>query len=594
MPALPSGTVTFLFTDIEGSTRLLGALGSEDYARVLADHRRVLREAFTRHGGVEVDSVGDAVFAAFPTAPGAIAAAREATEALTSTPVHVRIGIHTGTPLITADGYIGDDVHRAARISRVAHGGQVLVSASTAALIDAAGLQDLGTHRLKDIAGSLQLYQLGDQSFSPVMTLYRTNVPVPLTRFIGRHAEIADIVNLLTRDDRRLVTLVGPGGVAKTRLAIEAAGLAGEHFPDGVSWVPLGAVRDADSVSSSLADALEIREVPGEPLIRTLAARLAGTRSLVVVDRGEHLLAAVAGSLRPLLEVDGPCFLVTSRERLGQVGEHVWRVSPMLPSEGEALFLASARALDHRFVWTPAAAQLCARLEQLPLSLELAAARTALLSPEQLLERLSQRLDLLRTSGDSESQHQTLRATIGWSFDLLGSEEQRLFEGLSVFAGECTLSAAEAVCSATPDTLQSLIDKSLVNRDPFNGSPRYSMLDTVREFARESLVASGVAEAARGRHARYFAALAGVVVPSPGPGLPIGRSSRRDCGAGRRLARGARQLPGRARLPCPKRRVRLGAGARCIAVQPLDHGGVGGGGPDRRRGGPRSGLGSSA
>ena len=227
---LPTGTVTFLFTDVEGSTKLLHALGAEAYAEALAEHRRIVREACAAEGGVEVDTQGDAFFFAFPTAPGALAAAAALTESFAPGQIHVRVGLHTGTPLVTDEGYVGDDVHRAARIAAVGHGGQVLVSASTAQLVELE-LKDLGEHRLKDLSAPERIYQLGDGDFPALKSLYRTNLPVPATPFLGREAELAEVVELLTEDGPRLLTLTGPGGTGKTRLALQAAAQASESFP---------------------------------------------------------------------------------------------------------------------------------------------------------------------------------------------------------------------------------------------------------------------------------------------------------------------------------------------------------------------------
>jgi class 3 adenylate cyclase len=235
---LPSGTVTFLFTDVEGSTELLQELGADAYAEALVEHRRLVRAAFEHHGGVEVDTQGDAFFVAFPTVPGALAAAREVTEALATTAARVRIGVHTGTPLVTDEGYVGLDVHRAARIAAAGHGGQVIVSASTGALAETE-LRDLGEHRFKDLQAAERVYQLGEGEFPPLRSLYRTNMPVPSTPFLGREPELAEVVRLLGREDLRLLTVTGPAGTGKTRLALQAAAEAADDFPDGVWWVPL-------------------------------------------------------------------------------------------------------------------------------------------------------------------------------------------------------------------------------------------------------------------------------------------------------------------------------------------------------------------
>jgi predicted ATPase/class 3 adenylate cyclase len=499
MSDLPSGTVTFLFTDIEGSTRLLHELGPEGYAQALAEHRDRLREAFARHGGVEVDSQGDAFFVAFPTAPGALAAATEAQASLAAGPVQVRMALHTGTPLVTEDGYVGVDVHRAARIAAAAHGAQVLVSAATAALLEKNGLCDLGEHRFKDLAAAERVFQVGEAEFPPLRSLYRTNLPVPATPFLGRERELGEVTALLRREDVRVVTLTGSGGTGKTRLALQAAAGAAEAFPDGITWVPLGALGDPLLTLTAVAQALEISEEPGLALADTLAAKVAGKRALFVLDNVEHLLPAVAGELARLRDADGPTLLVTSRERLKLDGEHVRPVPPLDEVDGVALFAARARALDPSFASTTEVDELCARLDNLPLALELAAARTSLFSPAQLLDRLAQRLDLLEGGRDAEPRHLTLRATIAWSYDLLDGAEQRLFRCLSVFPAGCSYEAAEAVCDAGPDTLQSLIDKSLVRRRDTEDGPHYWMLETIREFAKELLEEHGEAAAARER-----------------------------------------------------------------------------------------------
>jgi predicted ATPase/class 3 adenylate cyclase len=513
MRELPSGTVTFLFTDIEGSTRLLDELGSEGYAEALAEHRRHLREAFAHHSGVEVDTQGDAFFVAFPTAPGALAAAAEAQASLAAGPIQVRMALHTGTPLVTEDGYIGIDVHRAARIAAAGHGAQVLVSATTAALIETNVLRDLGEHRFKDLAAAERVYQLGEAEFPPLRSLYRTNLPVPATPFLGRERELAEVTNLLLREDIRVLTLTGSGGTGKTRLALQAAAASAEVYPDGLTWVPLSPLRDPSLALPAVAQALELNEEPGRALADTLAAKLAGAHALFVLDNAEHLLPGVAGELARLRDTDGPTLLVTSRERLRLDGEHVWPVPPLDEDDGVALFVVRARSLDYSFTPTEEVDQLCARLDNLPLALELAAARTSLFSPAQLLGRLAQRLDLLKGGREAEPRHQTLRATIAWSYELLDEDEQQLFRGLSVFPAGCSYEAAEAVCEAEPDMLQSLIDKSLVRRRDTEDGPRYWMLETIREYAAEQLQGAADAAEIRRRHADAYLALAEAAYP---------------------------------------------------------------------------------
>ena len=496
---LPSGTVTFVFTDVEGSTRLLHELGAEEYAEALADHRRVIREACASERGVEVDTQGDAFFFAFSTAPGAIAAASTFSEALSSGPISVRVGLHTGTPLLTDEGYVGGDVHRAARIAACGHGGQVLVSASTAQLVEAA-LTDLGEHRLKDLSAPERIYQLGDGDFPALKSLFRTNLPVPATPFLGRERELQEVVELLSADGARLLTLTGPGGTGKTRLGLQAAGLASDAYPDGVYWVPLAPIRDPTLVLATAAQILGSKN--------GLAEHVADKRMLCLFDNFEQVvnaapeLAALVSAC-PNLDV-----LVTSRERLRVSGEQTYPVPPLAESEGEALFAARARAVDPAFAPSEAVHELCQRLDELPLALELAAARTALFSPEQLLERLSQRLDLLKGERDADPRQQTLRATIEWSHELLSDEEQGLFRRLAVFAGGCTYEVAEKIAGADPDTLQSLLDKSLLRKRDSPIGPRHWMLETIREYAVEKLKASGEAGELRGRHAGHFMALA--------------------------------------------------------------------------------------
>jgi predicted ATPase/class 3 adenylate cyclase len=496
---LPAGTVTFVFTDVEGSTKLLHDLGADEYAEALAEHRRVVREACASHGGVEVDTQGDAFFFAFPTAPGGLAAASAFGEALASGPIAVRVGVHTGTPLRTDEGYVGVDVHRAARIAAAGHGGQVLVSAATAQLVELE-LRDLGEHRLKDLAAPERIYQLGEGDFPALKSLYRTNLPVPATPFLGRERELQAVVELLSAEDVRLLTLTGPGGTGKTRLALQVAGLASDAYPDGVYWIPLAPLRDPTIVLATAGQALGAKA--------GLAEHIADKRVLCLFDNFEHVVDA-APELAHLL---GTCpnvdVLVTSRERLRVSGEQTYPVPPLAEADGEALFLARARAVDPAFASSEAVRELCLRLDELPLALELAAARTAIFSPEQLLQRLAQRLDLLKGERDADPRQQTLRATIAWSHDLISDEEQRLFRRLAVFSGGCTYEAAEEIAGADPDTLQSLLDRSLLRKRDSKLGPRYWMLETIREYAGELLQASGEAEELQRKHAAFFLELA--------------------------------------------------------------------------------------
>ena len=494
---LPDGTVTFLFTDVEGSTSLLGELGAAGYAEALAGHRRVLRGAFAAEAGVEVDTQGDAFFVAFPTAPGALRAAAVAQAGFAAGPVRVRMGIHTGTPLVAEEGYVGVDVNRAARIAACGHGGQVLVSASAAALLDPAELHDLGEHRLKDLSAPERIYQLGPETFPPLRSLYRTNMPIPATPFLGREHELADVVALLAREDARLLTLTGPGGTGKTRLGLQAAAEGADRQPDGVFWVPLAALRDPELVLAAAAQALGAKD--------SLAEHIGDKSLLLFFDNFEHVVGAAGGLSQLLAACPNLQLLVTSRELLRVPGEQAYPVPPLEPGDGTELFLARARAARPDFGADEAVTELCARLEQLPLALELAAARVRVLSPRQLLERLSGRLDLLKAGRGVDARQQTLRATIEWSYELLDTGEQQLFSQLAVFAGGCTLEAAEEVCEADLDTLQSLVDKSLVR---VREGDRFWMLETIREYASERLEQSAGADELRRRHAEHFLALA--------------------------------------------------------------------------------------
>jgi predicted ATPase/class 3 adenylate cyclase len=497
MQSLPSGTVTFLFTDVEGSTKLLHDLGAEGYSRVLAEHRRVLREAFGANQGVEVDTQGDAFFVAFPTAPGAVAAAAQALEGLASGPIRVRMGIHTGTPHLGEGGYVGVDVHRAARIAACGHGGQVLVSASTAALVGTDGLRDLGEHRLKDLSAPERIYQLGGVDFPPPKSLHRTNLPVPSTPFLGRERELHVVHELVSRADVRLLTLTGPGGSGKTRLALQAAAEASERYPGGVFWVPLAPLRDPELVLETAGQAVGARD--------GLAEHIGDTAMLLLFDNFEHVTEAaaeVAGLLSSCPRVD---LLVTSREPLHVAGEQEYPVPSLSSEEGVDFFLARARAVKPDFGGDDAVAEICRRLDDLPLALELAAARVKALSPGQILERLEQRLPLL-TGGarDAPERQRTLRATIEWSDDLLADEEKLLFARLAVFRGGCTIEAAEQVADANLDALQSLVDKSLLR----HSQERFWMLETIREYAAERLERLADAETLRRRHAEYFLGVA--------------------------------------------------------------------------------------
>jgi predicted ATPase/class 3 adenylate cyclase len=520
-PELPTGTVTFLFTDVVGSTSLLNELGAEGYAEALVGHCAAIRDACGERGGVEVDTQGDAFFFVFPTAPGAIAAATDFTERLVAKgPIRVRVGIHTGTPYVGAEGYVGHDVHRAARIAAAGHGGQVLVSGSTASLIDNE-LTDLGEHRFKDLGAPERVYQLGSDDHPALKTLYRTNLPVPATPFLGRERELREAVERITRDDTRLVTLTGPGGTGKTRLLLQAAAEASDSFPDGIHWIPLAPVRDESSIGTAFAQVLDVQERSGVAVADSLSAALGDKRALVVVDNCEHVLEAVAGLMQTLL--DGCPRLVvatSSRERLGLRAERIYDVPPMTPSDGVALFVERASAVSPGVDADEHVRAICETVDELPLAIELAAARARSLSTRTIRERLADSLGLLATRNrDVEERQRTLAATIAWSYDLLDEDEQRVLRQLSVFAGGCTLDAARVVADADLDSLESLVDKSLVrHRVDAAGQDRYWMLETVREYAASQLFAARESEQTGARHMEFFLeAAASLLAPS---GLP--------------------------------------------------------------------------
>jgi predicted ATPase len=487
---LPAGTVTLLFTDIEGSTRLIDELGEEAYVRALTEHRRVLRVAFSAHGGVEVDTQGDAFLYVFADPAEALAAADQGQEALASGEVKVRMGLHTGELRLTSEGYAGRELHRAARIAASGHGGQVVLSAATRALVDGE-LTDLGEHRLKDFSEPVWIFQLGQERFPPLKTISNTNLPRPASSFVGREREVSEVVELM-HDGARLVTLSGPGGSGKTRLAIESAAELVPEFSNGVFWIGLAALRDPALVAENVAQTLGAKD--------GLAEHIGKRELLLLLDNFEQVVEA-ASELGSLLEsCPNLRLLVTSRELLRIRGEVDYSVPPLAQPEAVELFCARSQLQRSDDI-----TELCRRLDNLPLAVELAAARTNVLTPAQILERLSQRLDLLKGGRDSELRQQTLRATIEWSHDLLSADEQRLFARLSVFAGGCTLEAAETVCAAGLDVLQSLVDKSLIRF----AEGRFWMLETIREFAEERLRESGEADELGDRHAAWIAVLVG-------------------------------------------------------------------------------------
>ena len=502
---LPDGMVSFVFSDVEGSTRLARELGDEQFALVLEDHGHRLRGCFDRHGGVVVGTQGDGFFVVFRSAVEAVAAVEEARAALEGLPLSVRFGVHTGVAVLRAGDYIGIDVHRAARISAAGHGGQVLVSAATRALV-AGDWVDLGEHLLSDLAAPERLYQRGPGAFPPLRSLYARRLPEASTRLVGRDRELAAVGALVSEAGVRVVTLLGPGGVGKTQLALGVASAAVERYRGGVWWVSLSALSDPAELIDAVAEAVGAR---GD-----LVARLASEPALLVLDNFEHVIAAADDVARLVEECPLLDLLVTSRERLQLAGERVYTVDPLSLGDAAALFALRAREAggeELAFGFSEGVVEaICERLDGLPLAIELAARRTRMLSADAILERLEQRLALL-TAGprDAPSRQQTLRETIAWSHELLSGGERQLFARLSVFTGGCTLEAAESVCDADLDEFASLVDKSLLR---FR-SGRYSLLETVREYAAEQLATSAERGELAERHMAFYLDLARRAAP---------------------------------------------------------------------------------
>ena len=556
VPELPTGTVTFLFTDIEGSTRLLQQLGGR-YPAVRDEHAAILRRAIRDRDGVEVSTEGDSFFAAFASPVAAVGAAVAAQRGLAAHPwpegfaVRVRMGLHTGEGVLGGDNYVGIDVNRAARIAGAAHGGQVIVSGATHGLVEDAvpegtSVRDLGEHRLKDLNLPMRLYDLVIEGlpadFLPPRTLDARpgNLPAQLTSFVGRERETAEARRLLGRT--RLLTLTGAGGTGKSRLALQVAAELLSGYRDGAFFADLSSVTDPDLVPAVLARALRVPEAPGRPVLEALRDHLRDRQLLLVADNFEQVRQAGAVVEELLAAAPGLTVLATSRVALSLRGEQELVVPPLaLPdpagppdpeslgrSDAVRLFAERAQAVRPSFELTEenaqAVAEICARLDGLPLAIELAATRTKVLTPGQILPRLQHSLTLLtggaRTLPDRQ---RTLRGAIAWSYDLLPAAEQRLFARLSVFSGGWTLAAAEAV--GDPEALgldpleatTSLVDQSLATTTGAAvGGPRFSMLETIREFGREQLAASGELDEVARRHASWFLDLAVAAEPHLG------------------------------------------------------------------------------
>jgi predicted ATPase/class 3 adenylate cyclase len=564
---LPTGTVTLLLTDIEGSTRLLNRLGAEGYALAQHEHREVLRQAFQANNGVEVDTQGDAFFYAFPTPAdclrGAVAAQRDLEKFPFShgSTVRVRMGMHTGEPQRTEEGYVGVAVNTAARISAVGHGGQILLSSATADLLttalaeDEITLQDMGEHRLKDLEDLQRLHQVVipelNSDFPPLRTQQTrpNNLPVPPTRFVGRAAEVADIRDQLLDPSVRILTLTGPGGMGKSRMAIRVATELLHSFEDGAFFVSLAPIRHPRLVIPAIARALEIREGGGKSLLETLEEELRERELLLVLDNFEHVRGAARDLAGLMSRCPGLKVLITSREVLRLSGEHGYPVPPLeLPppraklgvaalSEFAAIrmFCDRAETADPHFALNENNAQtvvdICRRLDGLPLAMELAAARLRSMSVEELLEALAARLSVLTDGAvDLPERQQTLRDAIAWSFELLDEEEQRLCRRLSVFAGGCDPDVAESVCAPEANAevikmLDELAAKSLLGitfrpageggaQEVGENLPRYTMLETIREYAHEQLEDAGEGQDFRARHRDWCIGLAEQAEPN--------------------------------------------------------------------------------
>ena len=543
--------MTFLFSDIEGSTRLAQEQPAA-WPDLLRRHQEIMRAAFIAHAGVEVGTEGDSFFAAFASAAGAVAAAAEAQRALAAEPwppeaaIRVRIGIHTGEAVIRDATYVGVAVHRAARIGQAAHGGQVLLSAATRALVVEAmppgsALVGLGHHRLRDLDGGEDLSQLAvdglPSQFPPIRTLNAAlnTLPTQATAFFGREREIEEVAELIGA--ARLLTLTGPGGTGKTRLSLEVAAAVAERYPDGVSFVPLGPITAPELVIPAIAREVGLPDRGGSKPMERLQAHLRERRALLVLDNFEQVASAAPEIGELLAAAADISILVTSRSPLHVYGEREYPVPPLdVPDPSHlpppealsqyasvALFVDRARAAVPSFAVTnenaAAVAEICHRLDGLPLAIELAAARVKLLRPEAILERLGRSMALLAGGArDLPARQQTLRGAIAWSHDMLDEGDRRIFAALATFVGGASFDAIEAVCS-DPDLdvfecLDSLVDKSLVRRsDGVDGEVRFGMLETIREFAHERLVETGHAPELRKRHADWYLDLAERIQP---------------------------------------------------------------------------------
>ncbi len=550
---LPTGTVTFLFSDIEGSTRIAGELGTAAYRELIEQHHHLMRGVFQARGGTERGTQGDGFLVVFPDAPSAVAAAVDAQRTLASASwpggveVWVRMGMHSGAGIPGGDDYVGLDIVRAARIADAAHGGQVLVSDSTRALAerslpDGVTVRDVGRRSLKGLDRPERLYQLviddlpGDFPPPRVPDADHAHLPPRVTSFVGRHEEMEELRSLL--EGNRLLTLVGPGGAGKTSLAVELARRVATDFDDGAWFVDLAPLADADLVESTMARRLGVAEQPDRPILEALSAYLATRELLLVLDNFEHLLPAAGIVATLMAAAPGLKALVTSRRVLNLYGEQEFPLPPLrLPendstdlerlvsSEAVTLFVERARAVKPGFSITEenaaAVRELCVRLDGLPLAIELAASRVRLLTPREILTRLEQRLPVLAATAEGRpARQQTLQAAIEWSYELLSPVEQELFTRLSVFAGGCTLEAVNAVCNPegelgidTLDGVASLVDQSLLAQTAAAGVSRFEMLETIREYGLQRSRESSEPHGLKGRYLRFYRDLAEAAEP---------------------------------------------------------------------------------
>jgi predicted ATPase/class 3 adenylate cyclase len=517
----PTGTVTFLFTDIEQSTRRWDEQ-PEQMRRQLAAHDATLKRAIGDAGGFLFKHTGDGVLAAFASPRAAIDAAVGAQRELT---LPVRMGICTGEAEQRDNDYFGPALNRAARTMAAAHGGQILVAASTASIVSGIDLVDLGRHRLRDLSQEQHLFLVRadglKQDFPPPRTLNALpgNLPAQATSFLGRERDLSELSELLR--DNRLVTLTGVGGVGKTRLALQLAADVAPDFPDGTWFVEFGSVTDAGAVGHALAAVLGIAQQRGKTIEESISDALGNQRLLLVLDNCEHLIDAAAALAQPILAHCAQiAVLATSREALMLDGERNWPVPSLdisndLNSTAARLFVDRAQAIAPDFdggSHGAAIAEICRRLDGIPLAIELAAARVRALSPVQIRDRLNERFRLLTGSRRALERHQTLRHAVQWSYDLLSPQERTLLARISVFAGGFSLEACEQACAGGDlvpadvlEHLESLVRKSLVSADHKGAVVRFSLLETIRQFGAEQLVTDGEAEAARGRHAQFFA-----------------------------------------------------------------------------------------